>query len=662
MRILCTFFILLAIVQPTVAADDPTPRVLLIVDASASMATSFGSEGADRIGAVRSAVDLVTNVLGGFDLDPEPELAIRAYGANLPFTNPVSCTDTTLLLRWTLATDFSPRAVLDDLQPRGQNVLASALQAAADDLGQPGPRDLVIVILDDLDTCGRDAGTAAALLSRQDEGADLLVLGLGLSAIDKFQAADWARFRAPESPTALSADLVGAVAAHLGVTPPTDSVPTRVSLTLPTDGAKGLESVALEGDCVAEPIQVDTLSKKQVFALTLGSASITAADETGEKKIEVIRIPVFPGDALDLDLPPPRETRLEASLTPSSWGQAPQVEVQWGNAPDGPLQVVFAHQDAPPTTWWASMRIEGLEGTITLPLPPLAAPAQVRLQRQIDGAVEVVTRATLDIPGRPITLTAPASILPETVLTVAWDGEASPDDVLTIVPLGAPLELLGDTAAAAAGSPGALIVPPDMCLYEIRYLGGSPYRVLADASIEARTPQAGLLGPAEVPAGRPVEVRWWGPTEPQNAITIAEPDSLATEYLAWGEIEVGSPVLLQAPREPGSLEVRFVSQSDGILASKPLSVTEVIARLTLASTVRIGGRLEVVWEGPAGPDDFLALVPAGQPLNTMLDFAYVSAGSPTSLAVPAKPGTYEVRYIAQDPRRSLAEATFEVPE
>ncbi len=558
--------------------------------------------------------------------------------------------------------DFAPREVLDDLQPLGQNALGHALRATTEDLVEPGPHDLVVVILDGLDTCGHDVAAAAETLTRGGEGANLHIFGLGLSTIEKFQASSWARFRASETASDLAANLQAVVSSFLDIAPPTTQQLTTISISLPAEAATRVETLSLDGPGMTEPVRIKPSPATQTHDLAPGSGTITAIDSNGDQIVQLTRIPIIPGRAIDLELPASSRADLEIDILPTGWGIPPEIEVRWKNFQDGPGRVVLSRQDVPPTSWLCSKRLVGPEGNLRLPLPDSPTSVEIQLRRLRAGMSEVVARIPFEAPGRRVSLSVPGECTPGSVLGVAWVGEAAPGDLLTLVPADTPLETFDNAVSAMDGSPAYLLVPPELCTYEVRYLSGTPLRVLAHSPTQAVAPRAGLLFQEEVAAGRPIDVRWWGPAGPQDMIAIAQPDSLANEYLVWKGLEEGSPVQLVAPPDPGDLEIRFVSQSEGILATGPLVVTEVLARLTLAETARAGSRLTVEWEGPAGPNDFLALVPAEQPLNQMQDFVYVSAGSPTSLAVPTRPGTYEVRYVAEAPRRELARATVEVHE
>ncbi len=68
------------------------------------------------------------------------------------------------------------------------------------------------------------------------------------------------------------------------------------------------------------------------------------------------------------------------------------------------------------------------------------------------------------------------------------------------------------------------------------------------------------------------------------------------------------------------------------------------ASLKAPATAAVGSKLAVQWTGPDAKGDFVSIDNAGAPDSTYGPYAYPSTGNPVTLAVPDKPGKYEVRY------------------
>lgn len=75
-----------------------------------------------------------------------------------------------------------------------------------------------------------------------------------------------------------------------------------------------------------------------------------------------------------------------------------------------------------------------------------------------------------------------------------------------------------------------------------------------------------------------------------------------------------------------------------------------VARIDWTGPAPIAATVEVRWQGPADPLDYLAFAPAGSPDDRYAGDAYsrdvLAAGRPMVVPTPAEPGSYELRYIS----------------
>ena len=82
-----------------------------------------------------------------------------------------------------------------------------------------------------------------------------------------------------------------------------------------------------------------------------------------------------------------------------------------------------------------------------------------------------------------------------------------------------------------------------------------------------------LVVPTVVEAGTRFEVEWSGTAGKGDFISIANPHSGAKRYLDWSFANLGSPVTLAAPFDPGRYVVRYVRAGDDeILAQAMIDV------------------------------------------------------------------------------------------
>jgi Ca-activated chloride channel family protein len=83
------------------------------------------------------------------------------------------------------------------------------------------------------------------------------------------------------------------------------------------------------------------------------------------------------------------------------------------------------------------------------------------------------------------------------------------------------------------------------------------------------------------------------------------------------------------------------------------------ARLDAPARAVPGSEVQVTWQGPDAPGDFLAIADPGAPAASFLAYARTSAGSPAVMTAP-ETGDYEVRYISAAGLAVLARAPLRV--
>jgi Ca-activated chloride channel family protein len=123
------------------------------------------------------------------------------------------------------------------------------------------------------------------------------------------------------------------------------------------------------------------------------------------------------------------------------------------------------------------------------------------------------------------------------------------------------------------GSPAVLTVPNTVGDYEIRYVRASDGEVLARHPLAVEAVEIAIEVPSVVEAGTRFEVAWSGTAGVGDFIAVAQHHSGPENYLDWSYTDLGSPVTLAAPFEPGIYVVRYVSgTSNEIVARRPIEV------------------------------------------------------------------------------------------
>jgi len=176
----------------------------------------------------------------------------------------------------------------------------------------------------------------------------------------------------------------------------------------------------------------------------------------------------------------------------------------------------------------------------------------------------------------------------------------------------------------------------------------------AEPQPEVLTP-ATLTAPAEVRAGAAFVVKWTGPDNPKDYVTIISKDAKEAEYGSYRETKEGHEVELTAPVVPGACEVRYVTgTSRTVLARTPVVVTAAEATLEAPAGIVLGKPVTIAWSGPNDPGDYITIVMEGTPDAVYGNYTETKQGSPLDVTAPTTPGAAEVRYVTGQGHRVLA--------
>jgi Ca-activated chloride channel family protein len=78
------------------------------------------------------------------------------------------------------------------------------------------------------------------------------------------------------------------------------------------------------------------------------------------------------------------------------------------------------------------------------------------------------------------------------------------------------------------------------------------------------------------------------------------------------------------------------------------------------ATVTFGTEFTVSWGETIDPEDWVTIVPMGADEGKYLSYEYVRDNDSVTLRAPADPGLYEVRYVLDEGRRTLASSPVEI--
>ncbi len=286
----------------------------------------------------------------------------------------------------------------------------------------------------------------------------------------------------------------------------------------------------------------------------------------------------------------------------------------------------------------------GTDLRIELPPPPPVPPSiEVTPERPVVGSTVWVRRWGAPAAGA----TWSVAVAPTDAPPDSWSVRSTADDGQAEVPLVVP--------DPGAGS------------YELRILEGpqdGPWAVVGHRPWAPVRPPVLVNVPETVETGTPFEIRWQGPALPGDRIELlrTEPPGPASTVCIRVLAQKGRTVV-RAPFEPGTYRVRYLlGPVHATATTRSLELFEILARLDAPHSVAAGTDVEVHWEGPAGPHDFLALAEAGAPDDAYASWAPVTGGSPAVLAAPRQPGSWQIRYVAGDSGDVLARADLVVEQ
>jgi hypothetical protein len=266
-------------------------------------------------------------------------------------------------------------------------------------------------------------------------------------------------------------------------------------------------------------------------------------------------------------------------------------------------------------------------------------------------------------PETRATLEAPAQVAAGASFAVKWAGPAAPQDFISIDAAGAPDTSYGDYAYPSSGNPVTLKAPDTAGQFVVRYHLASGYKVIGSTPVEVSDVSASIEAPASAPVGSPVAVKWSGPNEPQDFISIDAKDAPDRSYGPYVYATKGGAAEIPAPDEPGEYLVRYhMGSSYRVIGSAPLTLTSTTATIEVPASVAAGSTLDVKWSGPDQPRDFLSIDTTDAPDKDYGPYAYTSEGSPATIKVPDEPGDYVVRYHMASSYRVLGSAPLKVDD
>ncbi|MEM6486760.1 MAG: VWA domain-containing protein [Pseudomonadota bacterium] len=319
-----------------------------------------------------------------------------------------------------------------------------------------------------------------------------------------------------------------------------------------------------------------------------------------------------------------------------------RVEVRWTgpNAAEDSITIVRA--DAPDSARGAFTYVR-VGNPLTVAAEGLPGPSEVRYISGASGAVLGRLPITLTLPD--IVLDAPIQATAGSTIRVDWQGPATREDLVTVVPADAPDDTVLSPVFTYVGNPLDVITPTEAGPAEIRFINSETGVVLARRAVALTAAVVTLGAPDTAVAGSQVPVFWEGPDGRNDAITIVPVGTPDDQTLNYNFTRRGSPLEVLAPPDPGIVEIRYRAGQDGrVLARRQMVLTAPEIAIEAPPEAVAGAAVEIVWRGPDNPNDFITVVMADAPDNAREHYSFTRNGSPLAVVVPQRTGEAEIRY------------------
>ncbi|QPC42938.1 VWA domain-containing protein [Kaustia mangrovi] len=638
------------------AVDD----VMVVFDGSNSMWGQI-----DGTAKIEIARDAMESLMG--DWTDKTNLGLMAYGHR----REGDCTDIETLIAPGRVDRAAFLSRVRAIVPRGKTPLTSAIEQAAEELAYRDNPATVVVISDGIESCNRNPCALADKLERSGIGFTAHVIGFGLGSAEE-QASlaciaerTGGRFIAAGNAGELN-EALGEVSSAVASAPEPEPEPEPAEVGV----------MAPETATVGSNVDVswsETLAGRDIVTIVPKGAE----DREVENHLRVrdatsgsLRVPAEPGlyevryvrdegrtvagratlEAVEAEV---AVTAPETAVVGSS------VPVSWGSAVAGRDMVTIVPAGAKEGTVENHLRVrEASEGTLRAP----SKPGLYEVRYVLDEGRRTLATAPVELTEAQATVSAPETAVVGSSVPVSWGSAVAGRDMVTIVPAGAKEGTVENHLRVREASEGTLRAPSKPGLYEVRYVLDEGRRTLATAPVELTEAQATVSAPETAIVGSSVPVSWGNAVAGRDMVTIVPAGAKEGTVENHLRVREASEGTLRAPSKPGLYEVRYVlDEGRRTLASAGIELTEPSISLTATETVRAKGDIEVRWDGeaPSGRD-IVTIVPAGTAEREVKTHKRVRDHDAVTLKAPEETGLYEVRYVLDEGRRTLARTTVEV--
>jgi hypothetical protein len=268
-------------------------------------------------------------------------------------------------------------------------------------------------------------------------------------------------------------------------------------------------------------------------------------------------------------------TVLRATATiqgPASAAAGSKISVDWTGPSNRWDRIGILPVGAPEHS--ASGDFSTYANTHPLQLTVPEAPGDYEI-RYVTGRHNTLARLPIRVGATTASVEGPGKVVAGAEVSVNWTGPDNQYDRIGIVAAGTPETSRSCVFSAPTDGhhPLQLVAPEAPGDYEIRYVTGHG-KALARAQLTVTRAEATIAGPGTVEAGARFEVKWTGPGNHYDHLTVARPGAPEDQWQATSNVGERSPAILRAPLEAGDYELRYqTGQTQSTLARAELRVT-----------------------------------------------------------------------------------------
>lgn len=178
---------------------------------------------------------------------------------------------------------------------------------------------------------------------------------------------------------------------------------------------------------------------------------------------------------------------------------------------------------------------------------------------------------------------------------------------------------------------------------------------------EPQAPDVTVAAPDSVVGGSDITVTWAPTVDKTDYITVVPVGTETGTLGNYTQIGERAEVSVTVPGTEGLYEVRYMQRSSKeTLGTDVVEVTKPEVTLTAPDAIETGAEMRIAWTPTINPRDYVTIVPVGTEPGTLGTYRAVSRFTETNLTAPAETGLYEIRYVLNIDKMTVATLPLEV--